>query len=849
MDNEKLDFFISYTGCDEEQAKWIVEVLGKRGYSCFCQYKDIKPGQNFLLEMDKAIKNCERIISILSQAYMQSFHADEEWTGFLAQKKYANIIPVRIEDFKPDGLWGARVYIDIAGKDKQDTEQILLDGLAHIKPASPTEIIRLGTVKINSNLPKRNLDFTGREDTLCKIHQALNKNESLALATAGLGGIGKSQLAIEYAYRYATEYQYIWWVNAKSNATIYASLEHFALNFGLVDKESRYEYVDLLNVVHAWMQQTDNWLFIFDDAKDEEQLSSYLPAFSSHRHVLITSRFAKWIHHRALNIDIFSETEASAFLTHRTGLVNDEFQDKLMMELGYLPLALEQAAAYIKIHEKSYEEYLKLFIRHRTKLIKEYPLKENCPTVAITIQTSIEKIDNIAAKELLNICVFLAPDNILLKWFDDANTYLPVDDEIDFNNAILNLTRYSLITSENKALRIHPLVREIVKDSLSHDKQAEYLNQCVQILVKQIDFDFSTAESRIRFSAFFPHINSVTNGISNEDATKEIAQLYHFLGYGYSQLADYSRALKWYEEALCIREKVLGKDHPDTATTYNNIALVYNKKGDYDKALEYCGKALDIDEKVLGKDRPDTATTYNNIAGVYNNKGDYDKALEYYGKDLAISEKILGKDHPDTAATYNNIASVYNNKGDYDRVLEYCGKALDIVEKVLGKDHPDTATTYNNIAGVYNKKGDYDKALEYYGKDLAISEKILGKDHPDTATTYNNIALVYSNKSDYDKALEYYWKALDIVKKVLGKDHPYIATTYNNIALVYGTKSDYDKALEYYWKALDIVKKVLGKDHPSTATIYNNIAVVYDNKGDHDKSLEYYNLSQAMKDK
>ena len=332
-------------------------------------------------------------------------------------------------------------------------------------------------------------------------------------------------------------------------------------------------------------------------------------------------------------------------------------------------------------------------------------------------------------------------------------------------------------------------------------------------------------------------------------ATLDDAKSYDTAAFKCYQGGNYPKALEFHTKALNIREKVLGKDHPDTATSYNSIGNGYYYMGNYPKALEFHTKALNIREKALGKDHPTTADSYNSIGNDYYYMGNYPKALEFYTKALNIREKILGKDHPTTAFSYNNIGYVYNDMGDYPKALEFHTKALNIREKVLGKDHPDTATSYNNIGSVYNDMGDYPKALEFHTKALNIREKVLGKDHPDTATSYNNIGSVYNKMGDYTKALEFYTKALNIREKVLGKDHPTTADSYNNIASVYNNMGDYPKALEFYTKALSIFEKVLGKDHPDTATIYNNMGYAYNNTGDYPKALEFQRKSLNIREK
>ena len=376
-----------------------------------------------------------------------------------------------------------------------------------------------------------------------------------------------------------------------------------------------------------------------------------------------------------------------------------------------------------------------------------------------------------------------------------------------------------------------------------YDQLKDYENkQAFEVVLKILELNISVrvlyyAELNRFFSEFIKLLPKYENELDN--AAYEIARIFQSQG-------KYDEALAWYGKDLEINEKALGKNHPNTATTYNNIANVYYRQGEYDKALLLYEKALNIYEKVLGKDHPHTAHTYNNIATVYCDQGQYDKALMWHEKARVIREKVLGKDHPDTAAIYNNMANVYYDQGEYEKALMWHEKARVIREKVLGKDHPDTATTYNDIANVYYSQGEYDDALLLYEKALNIYEKVLGKDNPDTATTYNNIANVYYSQGEYDKALLLYEKALNIYEKVLGKDNPKTATTYNNIANVYINQGEYDKALLLYEKALNIYVKVLGKNHPDTADTYNNIARVYDRLGKHEEAKRWrkkYNVN------
>ena len=315
------------------------------------------------------------------------------------------------------------------------------------------------------------------------------------------------------------------------------------------------------------------------------------------------------------------------------------------------------------------------------------------------------------------------------------------------------------------------------------------------------------------------------------------------------EIGHYSAATEIWEQISGKLEKALGPDHPDTATSLNNLALLHNSQGLYTKAEPLFIRALAIFEKTLGPDHPDTAKSINNLALLHNNQGLYTKAEPLFIRALAIKEKTLGPDHPDTATSIDNLALLYNNQGLYTKAEPLFIRALAIKEKTLGPDHPDTATSLNNLALLHNNQGLYTKAEPLFIRALAIKEKTLGPDHPDTATSLNNLALLHNSQGLYTKAEPLFIRALAIFEKTLGPDHPDTAKSINNLALLHNNQGLYTKAEPLFIRALAIKEKTLGPDHPDTATSLDNLARLYDRQGLYTKAEPLLIRALAIKEK
>ena len=682
------------------------------------------------------------------------------------------------------------------------------------------------------SLPHRNLYFAGRTEELKNIAEAFKQYNTVALI--GAGGFGKSQIAYEYAHDHEKEYDYIWVINAGNNSSLENDYRNLAVRLRLLENLPN-EKLDFRTVIlpnlQEWFDNNDRFLLIYENTEEAASLQNYLPSSIARGHVLLTTRDVQQpITATEILIDVFSEIEAVAFLKNRLNLkkqksgISDDDTKRLGKMLGFLPLALEQASAYIINNKVSIPSYIELFKNYTHKTL-DYQGRnaDYAKTVLTTWNISIEKINSEEAKQLFNICAYFASEAIPLQIFIDNREQLPaplhdqLEGEWDINELIEELTRYSLISSEknNSLLFMHRLIQEVVRYYLDEDVQ--WLYRALDTIFNAFDFDYGDKET---FNIILPHALEIASHAEEiKDVQEKIGQIYSLAGHGLYNLGQYPKALEWYHEALKISERILGVKHPITAITYNNIATIYYNQGNYTKALTWCHKVIDIQEQILEKDHSIIATAYNIKALVYYNLNEYIIALEWYYKALNIQKKVLGKNHPDTAMTYNNIAAVYYNQRNYIKSLAWYREAKSIQEKILGKDHPDTAMTYNNIAAVYYSLKNNINALEWYREAKGIQEKILGKDHPDTAMTYNNIAAVYESQKDYTKALKWYHKALEIQKKILGVKHPATTVTYKNIAGVYERQGDYPKALDWCRKALNTEENTLGNDHPHTAII------------------------------
>jgi CHAT domain-containing protein/Tfp pilus assembly protein PilF len=326
-----------------------------------------------------------------------------------------------------------------------------------------------------------------------------------------------------------------------------------------------------------------------------------------------------------------------------------------------------------------------------------------------------------------------------------------------------------------------------------------------------------------------------------EQLNKQVEQLY--------QQGQYATAIPLAERALAIREKVLEPEHPDVATSLNNLAALYQEQGNYSSAEPLLQRSLAIREKVLEPEHPDVATSLNNLALLYWAQGNYSSAEPLLQRSLAIREKVLEPEHPDVATSLNNLALLYWAQGNYSSAEPLLQRSLAIWEKVLEPEHPDVAASLNNLALLYWAQGNYSSAEPLYQRSLAIREKVLGLEHPDVAASLNNLALLYWAQGNYSSAEPLLQRSLAIWEKVLEPEHPDVAASLNNLALLYWAQGNYSSAEPLFQRSLAISEKVLGLEHPDVATSLNNLALLYQAQGNYSSAEPLFQRSLAISEK
>ena len=818
-------FFISYTSADRPWAEWIAWQLEHEGYTTLIQAWDFAPGSNFVLEMDTAARTAERTIAVLSPAYFSSSFTPSEWAAAFRHDPKGEqrlLVPVRIRPFDVEGLLGQLVYIDLVGRDEQEARTVLLAGVRHerAKPlASPAFPVIAQTQAERPAFPsalpslwnvpyRRNPYFTGREDLLTRLHELLHSGKAAALAQpqaiSGLGGIGKTQTAVEYAYRYHGDYQAVLWASAATRETLISDFVTLAALLQLPERDLADQGV-VVAAVKRWLASNKGWLLILDNADDLELAADFMPLASS-GHILLTTRAqSTGAIANSLEVEKMAQPEGALLLLRRAKKLaagapleratasDRSLAEAVVRELDGLPLALDQAGAYIEETDCGLSGYLNLYRPRRTDLLqRRSKLRSEHPEpVGTTWSLSFQKVEqtNPAAAELLRLCAFLDPDaipeDIITEGAAEAGPILKsiTTDAFRLNEAIEVLRTYSLIkrNAETRTLNMHRLVQVVLKDGMDNEKQREW----VERTVKAVNAAFPQVEYSTwpRCRGCLPHALACAALIEEHTFTfPEAARLLGKVGWYLREHALYAQAEALLQQALAICEHA-----PDPKDTYigvilDNLALLYQAQGKYAQAVPYGQRALDLVEKTRSPDHPQTARTLDNLGQRYFLQGKYKQAEELFQRALAIREKALGPDHPETAITLNNLALLYKAQGKYTEAEPLYQRALAIYEQALDPDHPHTATTLDNLANLYSNQGKYEQAEELYRRALAIREKALSSDHPETATTLNNLAGLYQAQGKYEQAEELYQRSLAIKEKALDPDHPSIANTLENYA-------------------------------------------------------------------
>ncbi len=698
----------------------------------------------------------------------------------------------------------------------------------------------------------RNPNFAGREDTLAILTQNLSAGNTTVLVQtmAGLGGVGKTQSAVEFAYRHAADYDLVWWIRTENDELFSADYATLISRLNLPVKTAVDKNI-LINLVRGWLAATaQRWLLIFDNAETAEQLQDVLPA-QGNGHVIITSRNPNWRHlGNVLQLNEFSLAEASAFLIKRTGDTNQAAAEQVAELLGKLPLALEQAAAFMSERGMPLTTYATLYVERRQELWQRATPPRNYPaTVLTTWEIAFQQVQqaNPAAAHLLNLCAFLAPDNISITMIRFGAAGLSptlqatLENMLEVEEMLATLYRYSLISRKEETITIHRLVQEVTQDRLHKEEKERWLEAAIHLVNQFFPFDQYNLETWAASGNILPHLITVVNHAEKQKIEPElVATLWQKAAYYLNEQGEYAKAQSVTELALKTRSILFGEDHLVTAESLDFLGQLQREQTNYSHAQLCHERALRIRQASLGQEHEDTAKSLNNLGYLFQEKGEYQKAQDYYEAALAIRQHILGDNHPDTAVSLNNLGLIFQLQGKYEQAHFYYEATLMICRQVLGNFHPNTATALHNLGFLAQAKGNYDMAYTHYETALTNRREILGSNHPDTANTLSNLGTLCQAQGDYKQAHQYHQEALEIRRKVLGSNHSATALSIDNLGALLHEHGKYEQARIYHEEALTIFRQVLGNHHPDTISCLNNLGCLLQSLGKCEHAYIYH---------
>ena len=737
-----------------------------------------------------------------------------------------------------------------------------------------------GVPTIWGGVPQRIKNFTGRDGVLTWLRDTVSSQITVVLphALQGMGGVGKTALAIEYAHRYRSEYDLVWWIPADQPALVRASLAGLASRLMLpsaIGKGIEGAAAAALEALRLG-DPYDRWLLIFDNADQPDELNDIIPRGPGD--VLITSRNPRWeVAATKLEVDVFARAESIEFLKKRipNGLSDSE-ANALAQELGDLPLALEQAGACQAETGMAVDTYLRLLKEEVAKILGmgkplEYPLSMTA-TWRVSVSEMTTRLPE--AVVLLRTCAFFGPEPIPLRVFQHGTPGVETqisqltENPILLSEAIRELARFALVRIESRAISVHRLVQALLRDDLDENAREQYLHDVHLILAASSPKDPDNSATWPRYAELVAHVTSQITDLPSckilavrDSALQTVRYLYRsgaqessrslaerliaqwtkdsgpdepvvidaqrHRGNALRELGRYSEAYEANSGTLERSRQVLGERNPLTLALRNSFGADLRAHGDFAEARKLDEESLGLHAEEFGPDKPQTLRVMNNLALDYGLISDYEMAREQHQRTYLLqqSQQETGVPATEILSSWNGLARALRLCGNYTAARDVGADAYDFGRERLNADHYWTLRTATDLSIALRRIATaYDEALELATETYSRCEALFGSGNPDSLAAAISLTNIQRTMGRIDDALTLAQETVESYPGVYGPDHPYSHGCLGNLALMRRVAGDLADARALDETALAGLDARLGRDHHYSLTVATNLA-------------------------
>lgn len=798
------DAFISYSSSDLAFAEHLHQRLVSAGFRVWFDKARLNPGCDWHKEIEAGCESSRVILPVLTPRWKES-----KWTKF--ETYGADCVIPLIAEGQAQEVFTAPVLrfqaqqIDLKVPDDVQWQRLIEAIRSQLEKTEPDKVQRLADVRYQANP-----HFVGREAELLQIHEELHQCPTAVLtqgrvrAIAALGGVGKTTLAREYIEQFWRCYSQIFWVDCRKG--VETELARIC-DLLLPQYRAETDVPAKAKLAYQQLLGREERLLIYDNAEDEVSLQAWIPK-SGHCRTLITSRFSAWSAGiKTIHLYVLDPEPAWALLAGRAGrgtleLLNENEQascKKLADMLGYLPLALEQAAAYVEQQGPGFlfADYIRLYESATAELLTagvlgstEYP-----DSVVTTWKTTVAKLTPVA-QAILRLCSFMAPTpiplwllfNSVAEILAEVNSLASAEgsNEVFVRKNVQQLRAYSMVNGDGTSIQVHALVQTVERlQSEVTDSSGKSNDQVLQSLARPASVDPLDSANWPKLESIKSHILVAVGfaeplGISPETCSGLLGRI----GSLELEAARYSAAESLWRRTLAIDQHTYGVDHPNVAIALNNLAAVLEHMNRLAEAEPLMRRSLAIDERSFGPESSRVGTRLSNLAQLLMATRRMAEAEKLMRRALKIHEESNGPEHQSVAVDLSNLGNLLqatNRKSEAEPLMR---RALAIHEKQCGPEHQSVAVDLNNLAMLLKATDHRSEAESLVRRALSIREKLYGPEHPNVAESLNSLAELLVDTNQLLDAEQLLRKALAINERSFASDHPNIARGLTNLVQV-----------------------------------------------------------------